>query len=169
MIIRIIGAILILSGCCATGVLLSSNHRKAEIALQQLSIALEHFEYELQYRQASLSALLRTVATEKGAIHDFFNTLSTELENQIEPDAACCVAAALGKSKGIPELVEPLLLSLGRSIGRFDIESQAKELSSVRKECELLLSKHINNQDNRIRCYQTLAVCTGFALIIVLI
>lgn len=169
MIIRILGAILILTGSAAVGFALSTSNKRTVTILKQLYNTLEYMEYELRFRQSSLPELLRRSASDDGLIKEFFQILSDEIENQIAPDAEYCVNAALGKLKNVPEIVKTLILSLGRCVGRFDLENQISGITSVRKECGLLLEKYAKNQTSRVRSYQTLALCIGAGLVIMLI
>lgn len=169
MIIRITGAVLILIGCGGVGFMLSALHRKSEKAMQQLITALECMEYELQYRQSPLPDMLRRAVAEDGVIKNYFHLLAAELEGQIAPNVERCVAAAFEKIRDIPKLPEEGIKKFGQCIGRFDLEMQVKGLKTVREECVRMLTKHIENQDVRLRNYHTLALCAGAALVIFLL
>jgi len=58
---------------------------------------------------------------------------------------------------------------LGTSLGRYDLPGQVKGLQNVREECTLELEKMKNNQEERLRSYQTLGLCAGTALVILLL
>ena len=74
--------------------------------------------------------------------------------------------------KGCPEqppLTRDNLILLGESLGRFDINGQLKGLESVRSSCRTALDSMTENREVRLRNYQTLGLCAGAALAIILI
>ena len=61
-----------------------------------------------------------------------------------------------------------LFRNLGSSLGRFDLSGQLKGLQSVRGECLRELESLEKNQPERLKSYQTLGMCAGAALVIIL-
>ena len=170
MSLKLIGAILILLGCGGFGVLIASAHRHEVCTLRQLVSLIDYMACELQYRYTPLPELCRQTAAEaKGVLREFFLTLTVELEDQISPDVTACMDAAIGKYKQLPHQTEDALHLLGRSIGRFDMEGQLKGLENVRSECRRNLEKLTENQQTRLRSYQTLALCAGAAIAIIFV
>lgn len=170
MIIKLIGATLIIFGCGSFGFILGFTWKKEEKMLQQLLIALEYMKCELSYRLTSLPELCRQAsnATE-GSVSDFFNNLSSVLTEQISPDATHCVHLTLNSHKNIPEKVKNILLSLGRSLGKFDAVGQVASIDTVMEECKHLLVQMSENQQSRLRTYKTLGFCAGAAIAILFI
>lgn len=62
-----------------------------------------------------------------------------------------------------------LLLVLGRTLGRFDLEGQLKGIDGISREAAAELDRLTKNQDARLRSYQTLGLCAGAALAILLL
>ena len=170
MIIKTIGAILIITACGTFGLITAATHRKTVKTMRQLLFAIEGISNELRYRMCSLPDAFRNAAKFcNGIICSFLNTLADELEKQIAPDIVCCVDAVLSHTKDIPMLVISGILLLGKSLGRFDLEGQLKALESVYAECSVMLESYSANQDVRLRSYQTLALCAGAAVVILFI
>lgn len=167
---KIIGIILVIVGCGGFGFMLASAHIKEERCLRQLIRILDYMECELQYRLTPLPVLCRQAAAEgEGVLRKTFYLLATQLEDQISPDVAQCMVSALSGIKDIPQLSLEAMELLGRSLGRFDIDGQLKGLEAVRQECRRNLNELTNNRDIRLRNYQTLGLCAGAALAILLI
>ena len=80
-----------------------------------------------------------------------------------------CVNVVLENFSSISPIVKDQLLTLGNSIGRFDVDGQVKGMESVRHECERNLQLLQDNRENRLRNYQTLGLCAGAALAILLV
>ena len=170
MNIKIIGAVFVFISCAGVGFRIAANYKREERSLRQLVNALDYMECELQYRLTPLPTLCRYTASQSaGIIRSVFLSLATELEDQVHPDVWHCMASVLGKAKDLPELTMQALESLGRSLGRFDIDGQLKGLEAVRTECRRLLNELTSNRDVRVKSYQTLGLCAGAAMAILFI
>lgn len=167
---KILGAILILAACGGMGLSLASAHRQKERLLQQLIAATQFMACELQYRQTPLPQLMHLCAEETGgAICRVFSELAAELEQQLAPDAACCMAAVVARMPKLPAMVREKLLLLGRSLGRFDLSGQLAGLEAVAQLCKRDLDGLLINRDARLRSYMTLGLCAGLALVILFV
>lgn len=165
-----IGALLVILGCTAVGFGMAASHRAEEHALRQLIGALDYMACELQYRLTPLPDLCRQAGKEaKGEIGTVLSKLSCELENQISPDVESCMNAALYGCEEIHAQIRVAFILLGKSLGRFDMEGQLKGLEAVRSHCRRKLEELNTNRDSRLRSYQTLGICAGAALAILLV
>lgn len=170
MNIKWIGAIFIMLSCGGFGFYLAAAHKKEESMLRQLLAALDFMECELQYRLTPLPDLSRQAAVQSGGeLKQVLIRFGEELESQISPDVAGCMGFALASSKPLPVKVRKNLELLGNSLGRFDLEGQLKGLESLRHYCRTDLSELEKDRDVHLRSYQTLGLCAGAALAILLI
>ena len=167
---KLLGALMIVAACGGMGFSLAAGHRQRERMLQQLIQAVEFMTCELQYRQTPLPQLMRLCAEETGGlIRKAFSELAQELERQLAPDAACCMAAAVERIPKLPAAIREKLLLLGRSLGRFDLSGQLAGLEAVAQLCKRDLQGLLVNRDARLRGYMTLGLCAGVALVILFI
>lgn len=165
-----IGAILIIASCSACGFATAAGKRREERLLCQLMGILQFMEADLQYRLTPLPELCRLTAGEtQGILKVVFMNLYRELSWQKLPDAGSCMYAAIQRSGEIPARVRRLLVQLGHTLGRFDLPGQLQGIQSVRKRCAESLESIRKNRDERLRSYQTLGICAGAALAIILI
>ncbi len=165
-----IGAAVVLLACGSVGVGIRHSHCKELQTLKMLIAALDYMECELQFRMPSLPELCRLTANEcDGVLHRFFTDLSMELENQISPDVKHCVRTVLTKATELPASTAEALELMGKSIGRFDLQGQLKGLEFIRAECRVRLNKLMVGGDTRLRSYQTLGLCAGAAIVILLV
>lgn len=170
MILKLIGAALIIAGCGGIGFRIAANHRQEEKNLRQLIGILDYMECELQYRLTPLPELCRQAAKEfSGLLGKTFAELSLVMEAQALPDLNTCMNAAVEKFPGLTPLTREELLFLGKSVGRFDIEGQLKGLEAVRQDCRRQLEGLSCNRETRLRSYQTLGLCAGAALAILFV
>ena len=69
----------------------------------------------------------------------------------------------------IPDSLREELKLMGKTLGRFDLDGQLRGLESVKDDCIRALEKLSDNRDVRLRSYETLGLCAGAALAILLI
>lgn len=170
MTLQWIGAILIIAGCGGVGFGMALNYRREENALRQLLQVLEMFCCELDYRMTPLPELFRkAIQATSGHLSKFFEALTRELEKQSDPDASRCVGAVLRNSRDLPASVFFALADLGRNLGEYDLQGQLVGIRAVARACQRQLEVLESNRPQRIRSFQTLGLCAGAALAILLL
>ena len=170
MNIKWIGAILVILGCGGMGFSMAATYRREERILRTLIRGLDYMTCELQFRLPSLPQLTRQTGEECGGmIGQAMAGLAEALDSQTCPDVESCMRSALDQVKDMPTVALEALSLLGKSLGRFDLDGQLQGLEQVRAYCRRGLSDLENGRDQRIRGYQTLGVCTGAALAILLV
>ena len=170
MSLKIIGAILIIIGCSCFGFFYAAAHRRETHYLRQYIAALEFMECELRYRLTPLPELCKLTSNVcDGSLKKLFTALGDELENHISPDAERCMLASIEKVVDLPKFTKEALLHLGPVLGRFDLDGQCKGLASLCEDARRILKAHSENQDIRLRSYQTLGICAGAAVVILFI
>lgn len=165
-----IGAVLIVVGCGGFGFSLCADHRMQEKSLRKLICVLDFMACELQYRMTPLPDLCAEAAAEADdLLAKVFQTLSLELERTTAADVSAAMDTALRSAEPLPVKTRDNLLALGRSMGRFDLAGQLSALEAVRSACRRDLEGFTANRDLRLRNYQTLGLCAGAALAVLLI
>lgn len=165
-----IGAILIICGCGFVGFSMSTAYRREERELRQLIGALDFMSCELQYRMTPLPELCHAASRERsGCVGKLLSNLSNELQSQISPDVASCLNVAIAATGSLPNRIQEAVVMLGTSLGRFDLQGQLQGLEAVRTYCRAELDSMSAGRDTRLRSYQTLGLCTGAALAILLV
>ena len=170
MSIKWIGALLVVVGCSGVGFTMAASYKREEWALRSLIGALDYMACELQFRLTPLPQLCRQAGQEcRGSVGQVLQELARELENQIAPDAASCMHAAISHVPHLPEEAEKALRLLGSGLGRFDLEGQLRGLEQVRSHCRRELEQMTAHREHRVRGYQTLGICAGAALAILFV
>ena len=169
MNLKWIGTVVILVGCGGFGFKLAASSRQLVKELRELQSILELMVCELRYQLTPLPELcLMAARTGHGSVAKLFRRLHAELAGQISPDAYCCMNAALSACcLSLP--TKQYLRDLGRSLGRFDLEGQLQEIRAITENISQALDKLTKDQDLRLRSYQTLGLCAGAALTILLL
>ena len=166
---RITGAFLIIAGCGSLGIRMVRNQMHQEKLLRKLIMAVTFMEQELQYRLTPLPELLRSASRQvKGEIGVLLNRVASELDSQILPDVTSCMDKILQQTE-FPGFLRKILRNLGLSLGNFDLSGQLAGLRETESFCRAELQKMEEGKRQRYRSYETLGVCTGAALVILLI
>lgn len=164
-----IGALLVILACGGMGMLLAAAYRREERLLRQMLESICWMQCELRCRSADLSALFSAAARRTGGrIGELFTRMASELSERVAPDAGVCMRTAMSRVC-LPEKTGTVALQLGRSLGEFHLEEQLQQLALVQEECRRLLEEHTRNRDSRVRSYQTLGLCSGLAIAILLL
>ncbi len=168
--LKIIGVVLVIVSCGAVGFRMADNHIREERSLRQLVRILDFITCELQYRLTPLPTVCVQIASEfPSRIGKVFAYLEHEMQQQILPNTETCMESSLCRFHDLPPITRKCLHLLGASIGRYDIDGQLKGLEAVRQECRRNLDDLSKNRETRIRGYQTLGLCAGAAIAILLI
>lgn len=164
-----IGVIMVIAGCGSCGFTMAAAHRQKERYFENLSRCMDFMINSLQYRLTPLPELCSSTGLYvRGTVGKVFDLLAQELEKQISPNADCCMKIIL-KQLNLPMEVQSVLERIGGELGRFDLEGQSQGLEAVRNLCQYELERLHLGGDSRLRSYQTLGLCAGAALAILLI
>ena len=167
--IRFYGALLLVTGCSGFGYSLSISHRREINMLRQLIYALQDMEWELKYRLSELPELCMVAGERlKGPLKYIFNDLSGKLKRNEVADISGSLNAILANTH-LPKRIRKNMRLLGHTLGRFDLEGQIQGLEMVRQQCRNDLNELEEGSSQRLRNYQTVAMCTGLALAILFI
>ena len=164
-----IGAVLIIAGCGGFGFSLAAGHRHQERSLQRVLRILDFMTSELHFHATPLPQLCASAAKLYNNPETLvFSRLAESLDAQESSDASSCMEEVL-KEIQIPVETREILRQVGMTLGRFDLDGQMKGLEEGRQLCRRRLQTLGENRDIRLRNYQTLSLCTGAALAILLI
>ncbi len=168
--LKYIGAALIVVSCGFVGFGISRNHKQTIFELEQLLVALDYMQMELQYQKTPLPALCRKTAEHiSGKISHVLQLFAQELDKQVSPNPAICMAATIDSCCENWIELKPLLVHLGNVLGKFDLEGQKKGIAAVYSEAKAKLDILATDKENRVRGYQTLGLCAGAAVVILLL
>ena len=149
---------------------MAANYRAEERYLQQFCDLSEWITNELSCRMWPLPVLFAQVSQQShGEFRKLFGELSTALDQRVAPDAYGCMEAVLACHPALPDGCRHLLSQLGRTLGRYDLEGQLREIMRIHEEAGQMLKKHREGAEDRLRCCQTLGLCAGLALAILLL
>lgn len=165
-----IGAVLIMTGCGGYGFALCVRDREEIRALKNLIRVLEFMAWELQFQMTPLPEICQKAGNAvNGIVGKVFSLLADALQSRMQPDVSVCMDLTLSQLPHMPETARAMLMLLGNTLGRYDLEGQLEGLETVRTGCIQALSEMEKDKHQRMRTYQTLGLCTGAALAILLV
>lgn len=169
MTTKLVGILLVGLSFGVIGFYLASNVKKEINYLHDFIGILDYIECELNFRLTPLPYLCDSAAKKGKLLSSIFSSLAYELNNQIFPDTVRCMEAAVKKHQGIPLIIHELLMDFGYTLGKFDLHGQLISLNAIKQKCESLLFEREKNKHNRVRYYQTLGLCAGMIITILLL
>lgn len=169
MYLRIIGAMLIVAASGGFGFSMAVQFNRSHRAFRQLLLSMDTMLCDLQYRLSPLHVLCREAAKiAEGSVRKLFLNLSKELERQIAPDVYQCMCAAIQVTDNLPAAILPHLKQLGKSMGQYDLEGQVRMMEAAKLSCIRAIEHMETNKEHQLRSYQTLSLCAGAALAVLL-
>lgn len=169
MRLKLVGALLVIISCGGFGFAIGFAHRRQDRLLRQLAELIQKIQWELEYRMTPLPELCKMASEEaEGLLKNVFSDLRRELMWKTSSDVSACMASVLHRNPNLPPKPKRLLRHLGQILGRYDLQGQLRGLASVLEEARNMLSQPEKERNQRIRSYQTLGLCAGAALVIIL-
>lgn len=167
---KVLGAILIISGCGSVGFYIAFVYNRELALLKKFAYLLDYMTCQLQFKLMPLPALLRDAAKQAaGFMVGLFQDLADELDTQVKPDVKSCLLATLNKYPQIPASVRCCLCELSGSLGKFDLEGQMEGFAYTKSVCLEKIAALEENRESRLRTYRTLGICAGAALAVIFV
>ena len=111
MVLKIVGAILVVISCGGIGFKTAANCKRDENALEQLVSILDFMHCELQYRLTPLPSLCRQIATDfPNILGPVFEELTNEMESQNLPNVGRCMTTVISSKMSIPTITRKQML-----------------------------------------------------------
>lgn len=169
MTLKLVGALMVVMGCGGVGFSIVACCRREIQDLRQMEKLLNEMEWELQYHLTPLPELCRVSAANlTGVLREILIHLGKKLELANHTDVRSAMEEVL-KAHIVPGIIYKHLKNLGASLGRFDLEGQVQGLRSIKAACVREINELEKGKTERLRGYQTLALCAGAAIAILLI
>lgn len=170
MVRKAVGAFFVVIGCGSFGFLKASNARKAVKELTVFLNGIVRIKLEMQYQLQPLPCIFRTAAGYlDGLIGQVFLRFADEMESQCHPDLYSCMMGAVAGHSKISQETKDFLLLLAKNLGNLDLDNQLVALEHVEKLCGKERSKLEEEISKQKRYYETLGLCAGATLAIILV
>ena len=163
-------ALVIIVCCALAGHKKSVDDRQNIISINEFIKALNIMICELEFHRSPLPTLCSFVSERtEGVVSKIFTLLNHELAAQVMPDVSNCCSIAIQKCSGIPSHLNNLFCLMGESLGIFDVAGQVSQLRYVKSVAEKIMEDSHKHYERFGRSNQTLWICAGIALAVILI
>lgn len=167
MNLRIIGAVVIVMVCGGLGFDLAARDKHETATLSEFIKSLAYLQRELDAKGYALAQLCRNAAqVSRGIVSRFWSSLSIALDARLSASVSECIEEVMTAYRSMPQSSANAFRELGNCLGKYDREVQLQGILAVLSDAKVTLQSYRDNQPGRIRCYQTLGLCAGAAIAI---
>ena len=167
---KILGVVSIVIGCASFGFYSVYKERKEITQLRALLRLLDAFKMELMHSSSPIAKILRIVANDPdNQIHNLFRQLADVLDQHVSPNVSHCMDMIITQHYDLTDTVRSALNMVGDSLGSYGLELQLAGLASVRASVSQTIKSLRDGQQERHRCMQTLWLCAGAGIAILLV
>ena len=168
---RLAGIVLVVLSAGSVGFRIALALKKRCRLLRQLIAALQLMKNEIAVCATPLpqAFALMAVAVD-GPLEQLFSAVAREMDRNRFLTPLMAVRQALQEIPELPEgdAAQQTLLELAARLGRYDIESQLQGIDLALLRLTEELHKAEQERGTRSKTYQTLGICTGLAVAILL-
>lgn len=138
--------------------------------LRSLIHCMELIEWELSFRAPVLKDLLAQVSEHTSrAVGQFLNECIVNMENMERPMAEIWQSSARNNLKMLKKSDLDMLLALGNTLGKYDLDNQRKSIENTRQNLLGALQEAVLERRRMGRVYGTLGTAVGVFLILLLL
>ena len=167
--IRLFGAFLVAAGGAWLGGQAAAGLRRAVEILRQMAEGLALLEQELELTASPLPLLLRGAARVDGPAARLFRDCARGLDRLDREDFSSLWRRLVGERDELGPEGQAILIPLGETLGRCDVQRQREALSAARRRLEELAGRREADSRRRGRVYQALGLSGGVFLVILLL
>ena len=146
--------------------------RRRQRQLTALIGALDYCKNEILYRFTPLPELFSGLAKgEEPAVAAFFEACAAKMEASCSASPQAVIREAMQQTPGLEWSAQTreTLQDLAFSLGRFDVEGQGRAIDLAQTRLQRELEEIRAGSRSRCRSYETLGICAGLALAVILL
>ncbi len=168
--IRLVGAVLVAAGGACLGFQAAAGLRKRGRAVRQMEAGLALLERELELNAPPLSRLLeRGAAHSGGPARALFQDCVRGLDSLDQEDFPSLWRRLAGERTELTAEGQAVLMPLGDTLGRYEVDRQREALSAAGRQLEELAARLEADSRRQGRVYQALGLSGGAFLVILLL
>ena len=170
--LKLLGVLLVVVGSAAFGFGSASGIRRQIRLLQELIARLQDMKSQIAYRMTPLPELLEQMAvachTELAA---FFTAFAENMTGNMLMSVPVAASMALECTHNLPLDAEgqETLRTFCQSLGLYDLDGQLAALNLAQTRLQQQLDTLEASKRARCRSYQTIGVCAGLAIAVILV
>lgn len=172
MWLKFFGSIMIVIACTGMGLSLAARYAERPRQIRQLISCLSALKSHINYVAIPLpAALSECTCGITGPVADFFHTMSLLLLHNgwLTPQAAMEQALKDSKHLVFNQPEREILAVFSANLGSMDREEQHKSLELVQEQLARIQQEAEKLSENNVKMYRYLGVCSGLAIVIILL
>ena len=169
---KLLGSLLIVAASASAGFGYSCAVRRQLRQLVALLAALDYMKSEMEYRLTPLAELFTLLGTEgDAAICALFRQTAANMRENcaLPPQTALARAVEQTKALTLSARARQTLCTLAFSLGKFDVGGQLRAITLAQAHLRAELDELQSGSRARCRSYETIGVCAGLALAVLLV
>ncbi len=169
---KLVGILIIVLSAGSVGFRIAASLKKRCKLLRQLSTALQVLKNEISFCGTPLPQAFALMAVSvQDTPERVFSSVARQMEQRrwLTPQHAMEQALTEQPELGHDADTADLLIKLAAGLGKYDRDSQLQTIEKVGAELESLLQAAEQERSIRSRTYETLGICAGLAVGILLI
>ena len=168
--LKIIGVSLILCGAGGFGVAKAMQFYRQLRQLRDCVSALEILKCELNYTLMPLPRICRETASRvKAPVAQLLSLYANKLDNELPRTKAAAQAIEETRGLTLPSDAQLALLELLEGLGRYDLDGENRLLQMTTHRLNAALERIEKEKKPLAKGYAALGLCTGLALVILLV
>lgn len=170
MIFRLIGALVLCLGASGLGFSAAGSVRANVKTLQQLKLALEMMRCEISYTLTPASRICRIIQnSSRGDVKTLFEQLEAIYTSGVAKDGMWAEGLVHRTLHNVPAEVADAITELLCGFGQFGANEQLRLIDLNAAKVDAALARMEAEKKQRCRCYETLGICTGLAIAVLVL
>lgn len=169
---KLLGVLFVVISASSVGWSLAMSVRRRCQVLGQLLSALRYMKSELSFHSTPLPQTFSALSDgAEGSVKAYFSLIASEMKEKCWLTPMTAMELASGQLTELPpaDPARQVLRELGSGLGKFDLDSQLQEIDTALWRLDELRKHADAERTLRCKTYQTLGICAGLALAILLI
>jgi stage III sporulation protein AB len=168
---KLLGALLVTAASMMSGWAARQGLRQQLSQLRQLRLALELMQGELELHMPAVSQLFETVGNQLGgSLGEFFLGTAVKMAAVTgRPPKTAMKLQLEEQNLSLSGEEKAMLLELGGTLGRYDLEGQARTLELYKHRLDGRIETETQVIRQRSKAWMTASVCTGLMLVVLML
>jgi stage III sporulation protein AB len=168
---KFLGALLVTAASMMSGWAARQGLRQRLSQLRQLRLALELMQGELELHMPAVAQLFETVGNRlEGGLGAFFLGTAVQMTAVTgRPPKTAMKLQLEEQNLNLGDEEKAMLLELGGTLGRYDLEGQARTLELYKRRLDERIEAESQTFRQRSKAWMTASVCTGLMLVVLML
>lgn len=168
---KILGAVLVTIASWMVGWSARQGLTRRLGLLRQFRLALELMQSEMELNMVSVPELFEAVGQHLGGVlGDFFMGTGVQMAAvRGRPPITAMKLQLEQQASPFEKEEEGLLLELSTALGRYDLDGQARALELYKRQVDQLIAEAEVSKKQKAKAWMTASLCTGLALVVILL